>query len=180
MGISRCWLIALRHWNWRMQKNPHRSDRVQFLGFSRFHEQQITSSWFFFLYITLAYGNAVIVSTICIDHHLHTPMHFFLRILASSKTTYTLVTIPRTLWPRSPEIAPISLAGCTIQIFFFSYLSRQQLLSAHGEGVWSLCGHLVTPWDTHSSWARGCASSWWVETAALAWPWQLSNIRIYF
>lgn len=78
---------------------------------------RLPSSWFFSSCTLPLAGNAIVVSTIRIDHHLRTPMHFFLRILASSKTTYTMATIPQTLWPRSPE-QPISLAGCTIQIFF--------------------------------------------------------------
>ncbi|XP_006895508.1 PREDICTED: olfactory receptor 10J5-like [Elephantulus edwardii] len=94
------------------------------LGFSNFHEHKITLFVIFlFLYILTLAGNAIIVTIIYIDHHLHTPMYFFLSILASSETVYTLVIIPRMLSSLVAQNQPISLAGCTTQMFFFVTLA---------------------------------------------------------
>ncbi|XP_012373368.2 putative olfactory receptor 10J6 [Dasypus novemcinctus] len=96
-----------------------------FLGFSGFHEHQITLFVVFLILYTLTLaGNAIIVTIIHTDHHLHTPMYFFLSMLASSETVYTLVIIPRML---SSLIAqnqpPISLACCATQMFIFLTLA---------------------------------------------------------
>ncbi|XP_077011841.1 putative olfactory receptor 10J6 [Tamandua tetradactyla] len=95
-----------------------------FLGFSSFHELQVILFVVFLILYTLTLaGNAIIVTIICIDRHLHTPMYFFLSMLASSETLYTLVTIPRMLSSLIGENQPISLAGCTTQMFFFLTLA---------------------------------------------------------
>ena len=95
---------------------------------------RLPSSWFFSSCTLPLAGYAVIVSTIHIDHHLHTPMPFFLWMLASSKTMYTLVTIPRTLSDLVAQNQPISLAGCTIQIFFFLTLAINNCFLLMGKG----------------------------------------------
>ncbi|XP_004455892.1 putative olfactory receptor 10J6 [Dasypus novemcinctus] len=95
-----------------------------FLGFSGFHEHQITLFVFFLILYTLTLaGNAIIVTIIHIDQRLHTPMYFFLSMLASSETVYTLVIIPRMLSSLIAQNKPISLSGCTTQMFFFVTLA---------------------------------------------------------
>ncbi|KAM9106745.1 LOW QUALITY PROTEIN: putative olfactory receptor 10J6 [Megaptera novaeangliae] len=95
-----------------------------FLGFSRFHEHQITLfAVFLILYTLTLAGNVIIVTIIHIDRHLHMPIYFFLIILASSETVYTPVTIPRMLSSLTAQNQPISLAGCTTQMFFFVTLA---------------------------------------------------------
>ncbi|XP_004716552.1 putative olfactory receptor 10J6 [Echinops telfairi] len=95
-----------------------------FLGFSSFHDHQITLFVIFLILYTLTLaGNAIIVTIIRIDRHLHTPMYFFLSMLASSETVYTLVIIPRMLSSLISQNHPISLAGCTTQMFFFVTLA---------------------------------------------------------
>uniref|UniRef100_A0A8C6EAE1 Olfactory receptor n=1 Tax=Moschus moschiferus TaxID=68415 RepID=A0A8C6EAE1_MOSMO len=89
-------------------------------GFSSFHEHQLTLFVMFFaLYILTLAGNIVIVAIIRIDHLLHTPMHFFLSMLSTSETIYTLVILPRMLSSLVGMSQSISLAGCATQMFFF-------------------------------------------------------------
>ena len=95
---------------------------------------RLPSSWFFSSCTLPLAGNAIIVSIIHIDHHLHTLRHFFLRMLASSKAIYTLVTIPRMLSDLVAQNPPISLAGCTIQIFFFLTLTVNNCFLLIGKG----------------------------------------------
>ena len=95
---------------------------------------RLPSSWFFSSCTLPLAGTAIIVSIIRIDHHLHTLRHFFLRMLASSKAIYTLVTIPRTLSDLIAQNQPISLAGCTIRIFFFLTLPFNTCFLLMGKG----------------------------------------------
>ncbi|XP_047638836.1 putative olfactory receptor 10J6 [Phacochoerus africanus] len=106
------------------EKNLTEVTEFIFLGFSRFHEHQITLFVVFLILYTLTLaGNAIIVTIIHMDRHLHTPMYFFLSTLASSETMYTLVIIPRMLTGLTAQNQPISLAGCTTQMFFFVTLA---------------------------------------------------------
>ncbi|XP_009433625.1 putative olfactory receptor 10J6 isoform X2 [Pan troglodytes] len=106
------------------RKNLTEVTEFVFLGFSRFHKHQITLFVVFLILYTLTVaGNAIIMTIICIDRHLHTPMYFFLSMLASSKTVYTLVIIPQMLSSFVTQTQPISLAGCTTQTFFFVTLA---------------------------------------------------------
>uniref|UniRef100_A0A2K6K7U7 Olfactory receptor family 10 subfamily J member 1 n=1 Tax=Rhinopithecus bieti TaxID=61621 RepID=A0A2K6K7U7_RHIBE len=83
-----------------------------FQGFSSFHEQQITLFGVFLaLYILTLAGNTIIVTIIRIDHHLNTPINFFLSMLSTSETVYTLVILPRILSSLIGMNQPISLAG---------------------------------------------------------------------
>ncbi|XP_012305144.2 olfactory receptor 10J1-like [Aotus nancymaae] len=106
-----------------------------FQGFSSFHEHKLTLfAVFLTLYIFTLAGNVIIVGIISIDHHLHTPMYFFLSMLSGSETVYTLVIIPRMLFNLIGQSQPISLAGCATQMFFFITLAINNcfLLTAMG------------------------------------------------
>nr|XP_012305144.1 olfactory receptor 10J1-like [Aotus nancymaae] len=106
-----------------------------FQGFSSFHEHKFTLFVVFLtLYIFTLAGNVIIVGIISIDHHLHTPMYFFLSMLSGSETVYTLVIIPRMLFNLIGQSQPISLAGCATQMFFFITLAINNcfLLTAMG------------------------------------------------
>uniref|UniRef100_G1MB15 Putative olfactory receptor 10J6 n=1 Tax=Ailuropoda melanoleuca TaxID=9646 RepID=G1MB15_AILME len=117
------------------RKNLTEVREFVFLGFSRFCDYQITLFVVFLVLYTLTLaGNAIIVTIICIDRHLHTPMYFFLSILASSDTAYTLVTIPRMLSALLAQNQPISIAGGSAQMMFFVALAINNcfLLTAMG------------------------------------------------
>ncbi|KAM9686168.1 LOW QUALITY PROTEIN: olfactory receptor 10J1-like [Trichechus inunguis] len=91
-----------------------------FQGFSSFHEHQLTLFVVFLaLYILTLAGNVTMVTIIWIDRHLHTPMYFFLSMLSTSETVYTLIILPRMLSSLVGMSQSISLAGCTTQMFLF-------------------------------------------------------------
>ncbi|XDA70676.1 hypothetical protein R6Z07F_001054 [Ovis aries] len=95
-----------------------------FLGFSIFGNHQITLFVVFLsTYIFTLTGNIIVITVICIDRHLHTPMYFFLSMLSSSETVYTLVIIPRMLSGLIFYNQPISLGSCATQMFFFAILA---------------------------------------------------------
>ncbi|EAW52783.1 olfactory receptor family 10 subfamily J member 5 [Homo sapiens] len=117
------------------RKNFTEVSEFIFLGFSSFGKHQITLFVVFLtVYILTLVANIIIVTIICIDHHLHTPMYFFLSMLASSETVYTLVIVPRMLLSLIFHNQPISLAGCATQMFFFVILATNNcfLLTAMG------------------------------------------------
>ncbi|KAF0882309.1 O10J1 protein, partial [Crocuta crocuta] len=106
-----------------------------FQGFSSFHEHQLSLFLVFLALYTLTLaGNVVIVTIINVDHHLHTPMYFFLSMLSGSETVYTLVIIPKMLCNLVGLSQFISLAGCATQMFFFITLAINNcfLLTAMG------------------------------------------------
>ncbi|XP_053464133.1 olfactory receptor 10J1-like [Nycticebus coucang] len=106
-----------------------------FQGFSSFHEHKLTLFVIFLtLYLLTLVGNVIIVTIISIDRHLHTPMYFFLSVLSTSETVYTLVIVPRMLSSLLNLSQPISLAGCATQMFFFITLAINNcfLLTAMG------------------------------------------------
>ena len=129
-------LIAFRHQQSRMQrKNFTEVTEFIFLGFSSFGRHQITLFVVFLtIYILTLTGNVIIMTITLMDHHLHTPMYFFLSMLASSETVYTLVIVPRMLSSLIFHNLPISLAGCATQMFFFVTLATNNcfLLTAMG------------------------------------------------
>ena len=95
-----------------------------FQGFTSFHEHKLTLFVVFLtLYLLTLSGNVIIVTIISIDRHLHTPMYFFLTVLSTSETLYTLVIVPRMLSSLVGLSQPISLAGCATQMFFFITLA---------------------------------------------------------
>uniref|UniRef100_H0XUM0 Olfactory receptor n=2 Tax=Otolemur garnettii TaxID=30611 RepID=H0XUM0_OTOGA len=104
----------------RMRENYTLITEFILQGFSSFHEHQITLFGVFLaLYVLTLAGNVIIVSIIRVDRHLHTPMYFFLSMLSTSETVYTLVILPRMLSSLVGMSQSISLAGCATQMFFF-------------------------------------------------------------
>ncbi|EHB13688.1 Olfactory receptor 10J1 [Heterocephalus glaber] len=106
-----------------------------FQGFSSFREHKLILFVFFLiLYLLTLASNAIIVIIISIDRYLHTPMYFFLSMLSTSETLYTLVIVPQMLSSLVGLSQSISLAGCATQMFFFITLAINNcfLLTAMG------------------------------------------------
>ncbi|KAM5295301.1 LOW QUALITY PROTEIN: olfactory receptor 10J1-like [Glossophaga mutica] len=95
-----------------------------FQGFSSFNEHKLTLFVVFLTsYLLTLAGNVIIVTIISIDHHLHTSMYFFLSILSTSETMYTLDIVPQRFSSLTGQSQSISMAGCTTQIFIFITLA---------------------------------------------------------
>uniref|UniRef100_A0A8C8ZTW0 G-protein coupled receptors family 1 profile domain-containing protein n=1 Tax=Prolemur simus TaxID=1328070 RepID=A0A8C8ZTW0_PROSS len=90
------------------------------LGFSSLGELQLVLFVvFLFLYLTILSGNITIISVICLDRSLHTPMYFFLGVLSISEIFYTLVILPKMLINLLSVLRTLSFVSCATQIFFF-------------------------------------------------------------
>ncbi|XP_061447890.1 olfactory receptor 14A16-like [Rhineura floridana] len=88
------------------------------MGFSDEHDVQILHSvMFLFIYITALLGNVLIITAVALDHHLHSPMYFFLVNLAVSDICYISTTIPKTIAVSLTNNKLISFAGCVTQVF---------------------------------------------------------------
>ncbi|XP_031198531.1 olfactory receptor 10J1-like [Mastomys coucha] len=118
-----------------MRRNHTVVSEFVFQGFSSFQEYKFTLFMVFLaLYLLTLTGNVIIMMIIGIDRHLHTPMYFFLCMLSTSETVYTLVIVPRMLASLVGSSQSISLAGCATQMFFFITLAINNcfLLTAMG------------------------------------------------
>ena len=90
------------------------------LGFSSLGELQlILFVVFLCLYLIILSGNITIISVICLDHSLHTPMYFFLCVLSTSEIFYTIVILPKMLINLLSVLRTLSFVSCASQMFFF-------------------------------------------------------------
>ncbi|XP_054035416.1 olfactory receptor 14A16-like, partial [Dryobates pubescens] len=67
-------------------------------------------------------GNGLIITTIAWDHHLHTPMYFFLLNLALLDLGAISTTVPKSMNNFLRDTRDISYAGCIIQVFLSVFL----------------------------------------------------------
>ncbi|XP_071435813.1 olfactory receptor 14A16-like [Pithys albifrons albifrons] len=83
---------------------------------------QLLLLWLF-LGISLAalLGNGLIISAVASDHHLHTPMHFFLLNLSLTDLGSICTTVPKAMHNSLWDTRDISYAGCAAQIFLLLF-----------------------------------------------------------
>ncbi|KAB0359732.1 hypothetical protein FD754_003888 [Muntiacus muntjak] len=84
---------------------------------------RILFSVFLLLYLSSVLGNGLIITLICLDMHLHTPMYFFLCILSLLDMSYVTTTVPQMLVHLLVQSQTISFAGCWLQMYMFSGLA---------------------------------------------------------
>ncbi|XP_039356628.1 olfactory receptor 14I1-like [Mauremys reevesii] len=69
-----------------------------FLGFSDVRELQILHFLVFLvIYLAALMGNLLIITVVVLDHHLHTPMYFFLMNLSILDIGSISVTVPKSM-----------------------------------------------------------------------------------
>ncbi|XP_054237613.1 olfactory receptor 14J1-like [Indicator indicator] len=77
---------------------------------------------FLAIYLAALLGNGLIITTITSDHHLHTPMYFFLLNLSILDLGTISTTVPKSMDNALKNTRDISYAGCVLQLFFFIFL----------------------------------------------------------
>ncbi|XP_065419135.1 olfactory receptor 14A16-like [Chrysemys picta bellii] len=93
------------------------------LGFSDVQELQILHFVVFLvIYLVALVGNLLIFMAIAFDHHLHTPMYFFLMNLSILDLGSISVTVPKSMANSLMNTRSISYAGCVAQVFFLFFL----------------------------------------------------------
>ncbi|XP_050791783.1 olfactory receptor 14A16-like [Gopherus flavomarginatus] len=141
------------------------------LGFSEVRELQILHfAVFLVIYPAALMGNLLIFMAITFDHHLHTPMYFFLMNLSILDLGSISVIVPKSMANSLMSTKSISYAGCIAQVFFvifflgvdFSLLT----IMAYDRYV-SICQPLL--YETMMN-SRAC-----VQMAAGAWIGEILN-----
>ncbi|KGL75293.1 Olfactory receptor 14A16, partial [Tinamus guttatus] len=102
------------------------------LAFSETRELQLLHfSLFLSIYVPALLGNGFIITTVVCDHHLHTPMYFFLLNLSLLDLGTISTSVPKTMSNSLWDSRAISYSGCATQVFLlvFFILSEYFLLT---------------------------------------------------
>uniref|UniRef100_A0A8B9R734 Olfactory receptor n=1 Tax=Anas platyrhynchos TaxID=8839 RepID=A0A8B9R734_ANAPL len=73
------------------------------------------------IYLAALLGNGLIFSAVACDHHLHTPMYFFLLNLALLDMGCISTTLPKAMANALWDTRAISYQGCAAQVFFIVF-----------------------------------------------------------
>ncbi|XP_051499817.1 olfactory receptor 14I1-like, partial [Apus apus] len=91
------------------------------LAFADRRELQLLHFWLFLgIYLAALLGNGLIITTIAWDHHLHTPMYFFLLNLSLLDLGCISTTLPKAMANSLWDTRAISYSACAAQLFFFA------------------------------------------------------------
>ncbi|KFV76944.1 Olfactory receptor 14J1, partial [Struthio camelus australis] len=107
------------------QKMPNSSSLTEFLllGFTEMRALQFLHfSLFLGIYLAALLGNGLIITAIACNHHLHTPMYFFLLNLSLLDLGFVSTTVPKSMANSLWNTRVISYSGCAAQIFLFFFL----------------------------------------------------------
>nr|XP_038027683.1 olfactory receptor 14C36-like [Anas platyrhynchos] len=93
------------------------------LAFADTRELQLLHfALFLGIYLAALLGNGLILSAVACDHHLHTPMYFFLLNLALLDLGCISTTLPKAMANSLWDTRAISYQGCAAQLFLFVFL----------------------------------------------------------
>ncbi|XP_042645126.1 olfactory receptor 14A16-like [Tyto alba] len=92
------------------------------LAFADRRELQLLHFWLFLgIYLAALLGNGLIITAIACDHHLHTPMYFFLLNLSLLDLGSISTTLPNSMANSFQDTRAISYQSCAVQVFFFVF-----------------------------------------------------------
>ncbi|XP_075042060.1 olfactory receptor 8D1-like [Mixophyes fleayi] len=98
-------------------------------GISDDPELQVPISFLVLLiYLTTLGGNMTILLLICLDHHLHSPMYFFLANLSILDISSATITLHKVLASLISQDKTISFLACMTQMYMFAVLTGDELL----------------------------------------------------
>ncbi|XP_057173489.1 olfactory receptor 6C3-like [Ursus arctos] len=93
------------------------------LGISDDPQLQVVIFIFLFMaYVLSVTGNLTIIILTLIDHHLKTPMYYFLQNFSFLEIIFTSVSIPRFWGAIITNVKTISYNNCLTQLFFFIFM----------------------------------------------------------
>ncbi|XP_072705154.1 olfactory receptor 14A16-like [Ciconia boyciana] len=100
------------------------------LAFADTQELQLLHFWLFLgIYLAALLGNGLIITVVACDHHLHTPMYFFLVSLSLLDLGSISTTVPKAMANSLWDTRAISYQGCVAQVFFlFFFISAEYFL----------------------------------------------------
>ncbi|XP_025050236.1 olfactory receptor 14A16-like [Alligator sinensis] len=89
------------------------------LGFSDTRELQILHFVIFLTaYLAALVGNLLVITVVTTDHHLHSPMYYFLANLSILDLGSISVIVPKSMANSLLNTRTISYAGCVSQVFY--------------------------------------------------------------
>ncbi|XP_006039111.1 olfactory receptor 14A16-like [Alligator sinensis] len=89
------------------------------LGFSDTRELQILHFIIFLaVYLAALVGNLLVITVVTTDHHLHSPMYYFLANLSVLDLGSISVIVPKSMANSLLNSRAISYAGCVSQVFY--------------------------------------------------------------
>ncbi|KAM8793949.1 olfactory receptor 14A16-like [Eudromia elegans] len=92
------------------------------LAFTDVRELQLLHfSLFLAIYLAALLGNGLIITAVACDHHLHTPMYFFLLNLSLLDLGSISTTVPKSMANAVWNTRTISYLGCASQVFLFVF-----------------------------------------------------------
>ncbi|XP_054660897.1 olfactory receptor 14J1-like [Grus americana] len=98
------------------------------LAFADTRELQLLHFWLFLgIYLAALLANGLIITAIACDHHLQTPMYFFLLNLSLLDLGSISTTVPKAMANLIWDNKAISYTGCAAQVFFFFFLMSAEL-----------------------------------------------------
>ncbi|XP_064360683.1 olfactory receptor 14A16-like [Dromaius novaehollandiae] len=88
-------------------------------------------SLFLGIYLAALLANGHIITAVASDHHLHTPMYFFLLNLSLLDLGSISTTVPKSMANSLWDTRAVSYFGCAAQVFFFffSFSAEYSLLT---------------------------------------------------
>ncbi|XP_015261040.1 PREDICTED: olfactory receptor 14A16-like [Gekko japonicus] len=136
------------------------------LEFSDMRELQILHFFVFLaVYLTAVTGNLLIIIAVALDHHLHTPMYFFLMNLAFLDLGSVSVMIPKAMSNSLLNSRSISYSGCVAQVFFYFLFGGSDFalltVMAHDRYV-AICNPLQYETIMHKEACFQMAASVWI------------------
>ncbi|KAM9211517.1 olfactory receptor 14A16-like [Leptosomus discolor] len=84
--------------------------------------QLLTFGLFLGIYLAALLGNGLIITAVACDHHLHTPMYFFLLNLSLLDLGSLSTTLPKAMVNSFWRTRAISYSGCVAQVFLLVFL----------------------------------------------------------
>lgn len=98
------------------------------MGFSDDHKLQILHALLFLvIYLLALTGHLLIITITTLDHHLHSPMYYFLKHLSLLDLCFISVTVPQSIANSLMNNGYISLGQCILQVFFFIALASSEV-----------------------------------------------------
>ncbi|XP_075301636.1 olfactory receptor 14A16-like [Opisthocomus hoazin] len=97
------------------------------LAFADTRELQLLTFWLFLgIYLAALLGNGLIITAIACDHHLHTPMYFFLLNLSLLDLGSISTTVPKAMASCLWDTRAISYTGCAAQVLLFFFCAAAE------------------------------------------------------
>ncbi|XP_037357679.1 olfactory receptor 4F6-like [Talpa occidentalis] len=79
-------------------------------------------------YVTIFLGNLLVVLTVTLDPHLHSPMYFLLANLSFIDFCLSSATVPKMISTLSSGLRTISFPGCIMQIFVLHLMGGSEMV----------------------------------------------------